>query len=635
MNYNEFAEKIKNKYPQYNDLDNKELAQKMVAKYPQEYSDVTFDDIPIQNIQMTEDASFQQPLQGGVEKTVNLTPSGIIKNVAGNIAAGITAPINAMKNKTSVTNAFKQNKEYLNNEDFQKYTNHPVQDFATDMIVYSALPELKAIQGIKGAGLINKSLTGAYQGGIIGGLESLKHKGISQENLSDTLGLAAFGAVLPPILNGGAKITTKILKNPSFQNKFTTALEGLTSVPKKYLDLALNKELAGKSIFNGKFDTETAYRPIEQKLKEAKSYLPDSESYAERFYSVGQKAKRGLEKIKTKAGDDIKEALENLSHEEINIGDLKAGIQDLINNYSNGGEINPAIIRSNREINEIYNLLSKDNIKPIDLHNIKEILYDIANYDAAGGIKNTTTKAMANKINDYLRKIDSNYAKANDKFALIKNVEYDLGGANGINSNTIGGKLSQYGTKKNIENGLDRRLKNVDMLLEPTDRFLNDTKTLVTGKKNIDEINRLVGSAAYERNPRLLSNFNDISREEALDNLQKYSGINFMDDLEAIRAREALERFTPGQGGGSGSSQGYQNLLRSGITTTTGGAIGGLLGGPMGTLGGLITGAATVSPKIMGKGSIKNLGAIYKALNKEVPKWIYPIILQNNADLTN
>lgn len=436
-------------------------------------------------------------------------------------------------------------------------------------------------------------------------------------------------------MNGGAKITTKILKNPSFQNKFTTVLEGLTSVPKKYLNLALNKELAGKSIFNGKFDAETAYRPIEQKLKEAKSFLPDSESYAERFYGVGQKAKRGLEKIKTKAGDDIREALENLSPEEINIGDLKAGIQDLINNYSNGGEINPAIIRSNREINEIYNLLSKDNIKPIDLHNIKEILYDIANYDAAGGIKNTTTKAMANKINDYLRKIDSNYAKANDKFALIKNVEYDLGGANGINSNTIGGKLSQYGTKKNIENGLDRRLKNVDMLLEPTDRFLNDTKTLVTGKKNIDEINRLVGSAAYERNPRLLSNFNDISREEALDNLQKYSGINFMDDLEAIRAREALERFTPGQGGGSGSSQGYQNLVRSGITTTTGGAIGGLLGGPMGTLGGLITGAAAVSPKIMGKGSIKNLGTIYKALNKEVPKWIYPIILQNNADLTN
>lgn len=54
MNYNEFAEKIKNKYPQYNDLDNKELAQKMVAKYPQEYSDVTFDDIPVPNIQMNE-----------------------------------------------------------------------------------------------------------------------------------------------------------------------------------------------------------------------------------------------------------------------------------------------------------------------------------------------------------------------------------------------------------------------------------------------------------------------------------------------------------------------------------------------------------------------------------------------------
>lgn len=42
MDYNEFAEKIKAKYPDYSDMDNRTLAQKMVAKFP-EYSDVTFD----------------------------------------------------------------------------------------------------------------------------------------------------------------------------------------------------------------------------------------------------------------------------------------------------------------------------------------------------------------------------------------------------------------------------------------------------------------------------------------------------------------------------------------------------------------------------------------------------------------
>ena len=35
IDYNEFAEKIKAKYPQYKDVDNYTLASKMVEKYPQ------------------------------------------------------------------------------------------------------------------------------------------------------------------------------------------------------------------------------------------------------------------------------------------------------------------------------------------------------------------------------------------------------------------------------------------------------------------------------------------------------------------------------------------------------------------------------------------------------------------------
>jgi hypothetical protein len=48
MNYKEFSAKIKTKYPQYSDMDDADLANKMIAKYPQ-YSDVTFDDIGQQN----------------------------------------------------------------------------------------------------------------------------------------------------------------------------------------------------------------------------------------------------------------------------------------------------------------------------------------------------------------------------------------------------------------------------------------------------------------------------------------------------------------------------------------------------------------------------------------------------------
>lgn len=43
MDYKEFALKVKTKYPQYSDMDDLTLAQKMVQKYPNEYSDVSFD----------------------------------------------------------------------------------------------------------------------------------------------------------------------------------------------------------------------------------------------------------------------------------------------------------------------------------------------------------------------------------------------------------------------------------------------------------------------------------------------------------------------------------------------------------------------------------------------------------------
>jgi len=35
MNYIEFSKSIKSKYPQYKDIDDLELANKMIAKYPE------------------------------------------------------------------------------------------------------------------------------------------------------------------------------------------------------------------------------------------------------------------------------------------------------------------------------------------------------------------------------------------------------------------------------------------------------------------------------------------------------------------------------------------------------------------------------------------------------------------------
>ena len=87
-----------------------------------------------------------------------------------------------------------------------------------------------------------------------------------------------------------------------------------------------------------------------------------------------------------------------------------------------------------------------------------------------------------------------------------------------------------------------------------------------------------------------------------------------MPELNKIRAREALEKLAPGQGGGSGSAQGFGNLLRTAIIggTPTAAAI---TGNPASLLG-----LAAISPKIAAKGTIRNLGKVYKAAGREIPE---------------
>ena len=166
------------------------------------------------------------------------------------------------------------------------------------------------------------------------------------------------------------------------------------------------------------------------------------------------------------------------------------------------------------------------------------------------------------------------------------------------------------------------------------DKFLDETKQLIQDKQKVDNINRLIGSGSYERNPRLLANFTDEARETALNDLQNLTNIRFMDELENIRAREAFEKLTPGQGGGSGSTQGIQNLVRGGVTTSAAG-LGGAMGGIPGAILAPALSLSAFSPKIMGKGTIKNIGNLYRnaenwqrLVPEEITRILSPALIQ-------
>ena len=142
-NYIEFSAKIKEKYPEYKDVDDLVLAQKIVEKYPEYKDKVTFDEVKPE------------------KKGVDLTPSGLVKGGLASVLAPIRSAMYGEDYKTARENAL------ANTEKFKPAKG--VGDFLVDMYGYSKLPILR------GGGFGNFVGNAAIQGGIPGALEGLKN----------------------------------------------------------------------------------------------------------------------------------------------------------------------------------------------------------------------------------------------------------------------------------------------------------------------------------------------------------------------------------------------------------------------------------------------------------------------------
>ena len=629
----------------------------------------------------------------------NFTPSHMAKNYASTKDAELKTLFNLARGKydfiknPDALREFRNDYNAVYDSRYKKLTN-PVTDTAVDIAGYALLPQGKVTAAAKGLAKLGAlAKAGAIQGAPVALIESLKEKGLNPvENIKDTATGTAIGAGANPVVSGIVSKTAKAINNDTTKNAVSSLVEILTSVPKKYTKLALDNEIAGTSIFKDpkKFDVDSAYIPIERKLKEAKATLPDEKYYrsefqklgtraekalnkqlfsdeeiARRQYDAGQKILKGYETAKAEAEERIQKALNSLPEKAIDKAQLMKDLNDIINSFKRGGTVNIPAIRAKKDINELYDILGlsekNSNLNPrnlLDLHNIKEDIYDRTIYDnEAGTSVNEVRKALAGKINKTLRDVSPEYAKANDAYAALKKAEYALGG---INESTIGKKVSDYNTKDQILSGKDRAMRDFEKLLPDENKFISEIKSLQDIKNNQDRIRsnipsgifknlsameknpaaaaeligidaaaplnlqfmedyrkllsqdaiqkemmKRIGSKAYERNPRLLSNFSDEGGEEALKYLQEKSGINFIDDLEKTRAREMFEYGMPGQGGGSGSGQGFGNLVRTSIAGA---------GAPV-TKGLSIL---AVSPKIAGQGTVKNLGRIHNLAEKIV-----------------
>lgn len=702
MDYNEFAQRIKNKYPEYKDMDNKELSEKIIAKYPEYKSQVTFENI---------DSALKE------NKGIDITPSGLAKKAG----VAISTPIRQLRYGESKDEARANAKALIDNA-FKNNISVQGLGLATDIAPYFTMPQLNAVKGTGlGAKAINSAFTGLYQGGIAGGLESLKQKGDLSGISSGAEWGAATGFALPVAWEKIKTPIKNVLNNPQFREKTANVIEAITSVPSEYTKRALDKELLGQTIFKGKFNPKTAYQGIEKKLVEAKGKLPSKEYYKgqykklgdevrkklnanikdesyfdTKYNELGQKALDSIENLKNQAGDKVSQALSELPEDvAFYSDDLIKDVNNIYGKYSlsNNPTLNVANNQAKNEYKKIKNLIdgeqpkveieeellpqviSNKTVSPKELYDINRNVSAMTQWNNPNaGVANDVLEQIYGSFSGRLNALSPDLAEANKIYSTIMDLEKSTGG---LNASTIGTKLRDYGTGGQLRSGSSQAFSDINNLLPAESKFLGEAielnnqrnvqnllrqnvgesvlndisrldnapyttqdavrnlapeevglyQRLANQQKQQDEIMRTISGKAYERNPRLLANRNDLAGEQALDYLQSQSGINFMDELNDIRAREALEAWLPGQGGGSGSGQGAANLVRSALASS-GITAAGTLQNPL-----IAYPFSLMLPKFGAKGTIQNLGRLNRLTEKEIPQGVQrllpPVMAQN------
>ncbi len=471
------------------------------------------------------------------KKGIDLTPSGVYKKAV----AGAVAPLRAAIYKESIPEAYQTGMEKL--EEFKPAGG--TADFIFDTAVYSRLPMLK---GASTAGKVGAFAGNtAIQGGLPGLLEGAK-EGEALEGAGAGTGIAAAINIIP----GAGKYISKGLANPTFQRNFGKVQELLTSVPSEMSERALQKELAGNSIFKGKFDSKN--------LNEA-------------YNEVGQRAIAGMKNAEQQANAQIDNALNNLPNNAINQPQLMIDLTKGVEQYAHGGRYNPALAEKGDDILHFLNELGNPENKTVDFHSIKSSIQSLlrGKYGKDSGDGINALKGISAKVREKLNSSSPEYAQANANREALHEIKDSLGG---MNRKTIGSNL------RNVE---------------------GDAKVRAGYSQAAEELENLV-APEYK----------------------------FLDEVKDLRAREALEQWLPGQGGGFGSSQGAGNLVRNAIGLGTLPTAAATLHNPL-----LILGSAALSPKLGAKATIQNLGrlnntaeSLQRLLPENVRKLLTPALVQ-------
>jgi hypothetical protein len=272
--------------------------------------------------------------------------------------------------------------------------------------VFKGAKVAKAVKAIAGAG----SATGVISGSRF--VEELAQgenlESAAREALDAGVSAGAVALALP-IATGQVKALAGKLASVS-KKSVAKINEVLNGIPAKDYSFALERELQGKSIFKGPFDSQRTFDAIGKRAQKAMLHISREAGSA---VGAETKALRGIEqKIDTsRALDKVDDLLNQSSFEgetALKKADIKI-IDEIRKKLSaNGGQMSPGKMHVIKR--KIWNELPSRSFPSQTVSK--------ASTEGQGILKQ-----IGNAVNQELRAVSTGYAAANDRFSKIKNIE--------------------------------------------------------------------------------------------------------------------------------------------------------------------------------------------------------------------
>ena len=366
VDYREFSRQIKEKYPEYQDVDDLKLANAMIEKYPEYKPQVTFENAEIPLVQVNEDGTEKKILQGRVELQKPIRPRGI----------GGFFDKNYQKQMTNYENEkFKQDaQDWLQRRD-EWEERHPIisgmqkdlqpgyrsirndnelwakyglphnvpfgEQIKTDIknIGNEAIPALNMSVGLATGGggfLPNLSrfgrglIQGEIQGAALSGTHEIGENGLSLNVIPKTFEGARTGGILGGILGTGAALKNAIVNGT--KNFGYKLLGGMAQLQPETVTQAI--------------------KPTSKALD-----LNTQAKAQDAAYNLTNRIKNTYNEILKNRADDVATAAKKLDKtgERINVADVFNDIDTVHNDYQYGrgnfiDDINPNIAKQNKNI---------------------------------------------------------------------------------------------------------------------------------------------------------------------------------------------------------------------------------------------------------------------------------------------